>query len=156
MLAGRLHCVSSRRRPDRQTEIKGLRSSPAVIAVAAWWTAALLAIAGWQVLNASMAEPDLRGLEQFGIWLVGFAALASVIGWGACIGSVLRDSGRVRAGALCLLLLPVLGLVAGWAAFSSTVLRPADPLMAAWLVASGLLLVIGTLLIVLPEHLGTN
>lgn len=138
--------------PSREPKF---RSLPAVIAVIAWWVTVALAFAAWQFLNSSMAAGNHR-LEQVGIWLVGFAALGSVVGWGSSIGSILRDHGRVRAGAICLLLVPVLGLIFSWRAVSSTVFDPADPLMALWLVASMLLLGVGTLLIALPGHLGTK
>lgn len=132
------------------------RSRPALIALIGWWAAVVLAVAGWQVLNASLAAGERIGLQQLGIWLIGFAALGSVVGWGASIGSVLRDSGRIRAGAVCLLAMPVLGVLMGWIAATSTVLNPNDPLVALWLIVSGLLLVVATLLILLPEHLGTH
>lgn len=132
------------------------RSRPAVIGLIGWWAAAILAVAGWQLLDASLATEGRHRLQQLGIWSIGFAALGSVVGWGASIGSVLRDTGRVRAGAICLLALPLLGIFLGRIAFASTILDPRDPLAAAWLVSSGLLLVIATLLIVLPEHLGTH
>jgi hypothetical protein len=41
----------------------------------------------------------------------------------------------------------------GIIAVSSTVERPTDPLPVLWVIISGLLLLVGTLLIVLPEHL---
>lgn len=126
-----------------------------MIAVVAWWSAALLAIIAWQLLNASMAG-DRPRLGQIGIWLVGFAALGSVAGWGASIGALLRDRGRVRVGAGLFLLVPVLGLILGWRSISSTVFDPADPLAAIWLLSSFLLLAVGTLLIALPAHLGTH
>jgi hypothetical protein len=152
----RLGRVSSKQRGNGQPgPVPSYRSRPAVIAVIGWWTAAILAVIAWQLLNNSMADGNSRG-QQSGIWLVGFAALGSVVGWGASVGSILRDRGRVRAGSICLLLIPVLGLVASWRAVSSTVCDPADPLMALWLVASALLLCIGTLLVVLPGHLGTH
>ncbi|MGI5950715.1 MAG: hypothetical protein ACOX61_02545 [Brooklawnia sp.] len=148
--------MSSKQRGNGQPgPVPSYRSRPAVIAVIGWWTAAILAVIAWQLLNNSMADGNSRG-QQSGIWLVGFAALGSVVGWGASVGSILRDRGRVRAGSICLLLIPVLGLVASWRAVSSTVCDPADPLMALWLVASALLLCIGTLLVVLPGHLGTH
>ena len=87
---------------------------------------------------------------------MGFAALGSVVGWGASIGSLVRDRGRIRVGAICLLVIPVLGLVMGWLATSSTVINPQDPIVPLWLVLSGLLLLAATLLILLPEHLGTG
>ena len=53
-------------------------------------------------------------------------------------------------------MIPVLGLVMGWLATSSTVINPQDPIVPLWLVLSGLLLLAATLLILLPEHLGTG
>lgn len=132
------------------------RSRPAVIALIGWWSAVVLALLGWFLLDASMRTDDGLRMQQVGIWLIGFAALGSVVGWGASVGSIIRDTGRVRAGAICLMLLPVLGLVLGWIATSSTVLTPTDPATALWLVLSVLLLAVATLLIVLPEHLGTH
>lgn len=147
--------MSNNRRPVAGSMGRArFRSRPALIALAGWWAAALLAIAGWLVLDASVTAPGRHALQQLGIWLIGFAALGSMIGWGASIGSVVRDSGRVRAGAFCLLALPLLGLVMSWFAFSSTVLDPHDPLAAVWVILSGVLLLVATLLIVLPEHLG--
>lgn len=155
-MLGRLARVS-RNRPakKRPSAESAFRSRAALIAVAAWWLAVLLAVIAWRLLNASMAA-DRPRLGQIGTWLVGFAALASVAGWGASIGSILRDRGRVRAGAICLLLVPVLGLIFSWRSVSSTVFDPADPLIALWLVGTFLLLGVGTLLIVLPAHLGTH
>ena len=94
--------------------------------------------------------------QRAGIWLAGFAALAAITGWVGSIGSVLKDDGRVRAGASCLLAIPIVSLVMGIIAVSSTVERPTDPLPVLWVIISGLLLLVGTLLIVLPEHLGTS
>lgn len=131
------------------------RSRPAVIALIGWWAAVALAVLGWFLLDASLRTEGVR-MQQAGIWLIGFAALGSVVGWGASVGSIIRDSGRVRVGAVCLMLLPVLGLVFGWIAVSSTVLNPTDPVTALWLVLSLLLLGVATLLILLPEHLGTH
>lgn len=126
-----------------------------MIALGAWWVTAALGIAGWLLLDASLSGDQPR-LQQVGIWFFGFAALASVIGWGASVGSIVRDTGRVRAGAICLLGLPVLGLVMGWTAISSTIANPDDPLAAWWLILSAILLLLGTLLISLPAHLGTQ
>lgn len=140
--------------PRTVTDANRFRSRPAVIALAGWWAAAVLGITGWVLLDAALADPGRSG--QVGVWLLGFAALGSVVGWGASIGSVLRDSGRVRAGAICLLVLPFLGLIVGWRAISTTVLSPTDPLAALWLVGSGLLLLLATLLIALPAQLGIH
>lgn len=126
-----------------------------MIALIGWWAAAVLGVTGWQVLNAALADGP-KPLQQLGIWLIGFAALGAVVGWGASIGALLHDTGRVRAGAGCLIALPLVAAAMGWVAVSSTIAKPDDPLGAWWLVLSGLLLLIGTLLICLPEHLGTG
>lgn len=141
---------------SRHDQRHRFRSRPAVIALIGWWSAVVLAVLGWFLLDASLRAGDDLRMQQVGIWLIGFAALGSVVGWGASVGSIIRDTGRVRAGAICLMLLPVLGLVFGWIAISSTVLSPTDPVTALWLVLSLLLLGVATLLILLPEHLGTH
>ncbi len=123
-----------------------------MIAVIAWWAAAVLGVVGWLLLDAAYADSGRSG--RLAIWLLGFAALAAVLGWGATIGSLLRDRGRIRVGAACLLALPLVGIFFGWLATRSTVIAPTDPLAAWWLLGSFLLLGVGTLLIVLPEHLG--
>lgn len=127
----------------------------ALVAVGSWWSAAAFAIAAWVLLNRA-ASGGGRVPAMVGIWLAGFAALASIAGWVASIGSVVRDRGRIRVGAVCLLVLPVLGAGAAWLAVSSTVLNPNDPLGSVWIVLSGILLLTGSLLIVPPEHLGTD
>ena len=132
------------------------RSRPALLALIGWWSAAVLAAVAWWLLDASLTWDTGRRALQAGIWRVGCAALGSVVGWGAGIGSLVRDRGRIRVGAICLLVIPVLGLVMGWLATSSTVINRQDPIVPLWLVLSGLLLLAATLLILLPEHLGTG
>lgn len=125
-----------------------------MIAVVGWWLAAVLAVIAWRLLDAALVDEANRAQGQVGTWLVGFAALASVTGWGAAIGALLRDRGRVRAGVVLLICVPLISAIFGWVAVSSTVVHPNDPLAAIWLVIIGLLLAIATLLIMLPEHLG--
>lgn len=148
--------MDSRATDGPRRRAASFRSRPALIAVVAWWLAAALGLIGWFRLDAAMSAPEPGRAAQLGIWLLGFAALAAVAGWGATIGSILRDTGRVRAGAVCLTLLPVIAVVVGWVGTRSTVLSPTDPLAAIWLLSSFLLLGVGTLLILLPEHLGTR
>ena len=148
--------MSHQRLPNSDRGLARLRTRPAHLALIGWWAAAVLAIIAWWLLDASMTGDGGHRTQQVGIWLVGFAALGSVIGWGASIGSLVGDRGRIRAGSICLLVIPVLGLLMGWLATSSTVIDPEDPIVPLWLVASGLLLLLATLLILLPEHLGTS
>ncbi|WIY83148.1 hypothetical protein [Propionimicrobium sp. PCR01-08-3] len=130
------------------------RSKAAWIAVICWWAAVLLAVGGLALLNSWLADESRVGAGRAGIWLIGFAAAAALTGTIGSIGSVLRDSGRIRIGAIFLLALPVVGIVVALIAVSSTVLNPTDPLMVIWAIVSALLLFFGTLLIVIPEHLG--
>ncbi|GAA2179422.1 hypothetical protein GCM10009785_06030 [Brooklawnia cerclae] len=141
---------------ERRTATGRHRIRVALIAVIAWWFAAAFAVAAWALLDRAMSSDDASTPAMVGTWLIGLAALASVIGWASSIGSVVRDRGRIRIGALCLLVLPVLGVATALFAVSSTVERSNDPLAALWLLFSGLLLITGTLLIVPPEHLGTG
>lgn len=149
--------MSKRTSGDQGRGVRGFRSRPALIAVVAWWLAAILGVVGWLVMDAALADPSVGGRQaQVGIWMLGFAALAAVAAWGATIGALLRDVGRVRAGAGLLLGLPVAGIIFALIATRSTVIGPTDPLAALWLLVSFLLLGVGTLLIVLPAHLGTH
>ena len=68
-----------------------------------WWSAVVLAIVATVLLNSWLADETRIGAQRAGIWLAGFAALAAITGWVGSIGSVLKDDGRVRAGASCLL-----------------------------------------------------
>ena len=148
--------MSKRRATAKHSNGPGFRSRPAWIAVIGWWSAVVLAIVATVLLNSWLADETRIGAQRAGIWLAGFAALAAITGWVGSIGSVLKDDGRVRAGASCLLAIPIVSLVMGIIAVSSTVERPTDPLPVLWVIISGLLLLVGTLLIVLPEHLGTS
>ena len=127
---------------DKQT-----RSKASIIALASWWAAAVLAVAAWWALNSGDETAT-----RIGVWLVGFAALGSVAGWGSSIGALLHDAGRVRIGVICLLALPVVGIVFGFVATNSTVVGPTDPVMAGWLVVSALLLIGATLFICAPSE----
>ena len=146
------------RRPSRPAAqpLPAARSRAALLAVIAWWLAIVLAIIAWRSLNAAMGEGGSDSLGQSGTWLTGFAALAAVTGWGCAIGSLLRDRGRVRVGALLLMALPLVTAVFGYFAVSSTVVNPDDPLAAVWMVVCGILLVFATLLIMVPSHLGID
>lgn len=146
----------SHERPSNSNRgLARFRSRPALLALIGWWSAAVLAAVAWWLLDASLTWDTGRRAQQAGIWLVGFAALGSVVGWGAGIGSLVRDRGRIRVGAICLLVIPVLGLVMGWLDLVDGD-QPQDPIVPLWLVLSGLLLLAATLLILLPEHLGTG
>ena len=120
-----------------------------------WWTAVVLGIVAVLLLNSWLADATRIAAQRTGIWLVGFAALAALVGWVGSIGSVLKDAGRVRAGAACLLARPLVSVLVGIFAVSSTVEQPTDPLPVLWTIVCALLLFVGTLLIVLPEHLGS-
>lgn len=132
------------------------RSRPAVIAVVGWWSAIIIAIIGLVLVNMSMADSSRTSLRMAGIWLIGLAVASGLTGWIGSIGSLIKDRGRVRVGAGLLLIIPVVLLGFGLAATSSTVLYQDDPLPSAATVCVGILLFIGTMLIVLPEHLGTS
>lgn len=146
--------MSTRRVATGDRRPSGFRSGAAWIAVIGWWAAVALGIIAVVVLNSSLADETRLGLQSVGIWLAGFTALAALTGWVGSIGSVMKDIGRIRVGALFLLAVPPISLVFGIVAVSSTIVRPTDPLLMLWVIICALLLGAGTLLIVLPEHLG--
>ena len=128
------------------------RSRAVVVSLSAWWAAVVLGGGGWWLMGYGLTGPDLA--VRIGTWGLGLAVLAVLVGWGASIGAVLHDVGRIRIGAWCLLALPLVSALFGWGAISSTMTDPSRPLGGLWLVVSGILLVVATSLIVAPAELG--
>lgn len=128
------------------------RSRAVVVSLSSWWTGSLLILVGIWLIGHGWPGPSWA--LTTGTWLAGIGLLAVLIGWVASIGAVIHDVGRVRVGAWFLLANPIVSLLFGWRAISSTMIDPSLPLSGLWLVASGILLVVATLLIVAPAELG--
>lgn len=123
--------------PGRSLAVRG--------AVCSWWLCAVCVVVAWIGLGAESGRANLIGMISAGLGLVlGLAAtVAGVI-------ALFRDRGRIRAGAIVLLLVAVSAAVFVGYLTNSTVYHSVDPGIALWVIISSALLILGTLLVIAP------
>lgn len=126
------------------TDVKPWRSSAAWVALVAMWICVIAQL-------VALASPVLLGGR-----LLIFAALIGLAGWVAALVAIFRSRGRVRVGAILLAVIPLWDLAVLTWSLSSTRVPTPDPTNAIITIGTLLLLVVGTLLIVIPEHLGID
>ena len=122
-----------------------VRSRAVITAVISWWAAVICAFIAI-CLFASTASSAIR----IATWLIGFSALFSLIGWMGSIGSLINDRGRIRLGGGLLMTIPFVGAGFGIAMTRSTTIAVHDPLVSAWAIITGLIVVIATLIVCAP------
>lgn len=132
------------------------RTRSAIFAVIAQWLALVLGIGGYLVFDyAYQASTAMAPGNPMAVIMLVSAFVAGVLAAVFALVAVLRDHGRIRAGAVLLLLIPLamVGYLV-WATHST--MTGSDIWAPLTLIGCTLVLIVATILIALPEHLGVG
>lgn len=132
------------------------RTRSAIFAVIAQWLALVLGISGYLVFDyAYQAGTATAPGNPLAVIMLLSAVVAGVLAAVFALVAAVKDRGRIRAGAVLIILIPlVVASYLVWA-FNSTLTSP-DIWMPLAIISCILALIVATILIVLPEHLGVD
>lgn len=132
------------------------RTRSAIFAVIAQWLALVLGISGYLVLDYEyQASTAMAPGNPMAVIMLLSAVVAGVLAAVFALVAAVKDRGRIRAGAVLIILIPlVVASYLVWA-FNSTLTSP-DIWMPLAIISCILALIVATILIALPEHLGVD
>ncbi|WP_277034019.1 hypothetical protein [Propionimicrobium lymphophilum] len=135
--------------------MKKWRTKSAVVAVIAAWVAPVAALASYLLLVAAYGGVGGAATTLIGLSMAVIAILAQATALISALLAAAKNRERVRAGAIILATIPLALLVYAAYAFAQTN-TASDVFGPLVFIYSGIALLISTLLITLPEHLGTR
>lgn len=132
------------------------RTRAAIFAVITQWVALALGLGGYLLLDyAYQKSTAMSPSNPLAVIMLLCALIAGLLAGIFAIISVIRDRGRIRAGAALIVSIPLAtGIYLVWASHST--LTGPDIWTPLTLIGCVVALIVATLLIALPEHLGVG
>lgn len=132
------------------------RTRSAIFAVIAQWLALVLGISGYLVLDYEyQASTAMAPGNPMAVIMLVSAVVAGVLAAVFALVAAVKDRGRIRAGAVLLLFIP-LAMVGYLVWATRSTMTGSDIWAPLTLIGCTLVLIVATILIALPEHLGVD
>lgn len=132
------------------------RTRSAIFAVIAQWLALVLGISGYLVLDYEyQASTAMAPGNPMAVIMLVSAFVAGVLAAVFALVAAFKDRGRIRAGAVLLLFIP-LAMVGYLVWATRSTMTGSDIWAPLTLIGCTLVLIVATILIALPEHLGVD